>query len=101
MIQWHETEGPDIESPRRIEWTELGGRRDCYQYLGIKRTATAEEIKRAYWRLAALLHPDHQPNNLRAVAEARMTELNAAYALLRYPQRRAIYDAELSGRIYV
>lgn len=102
MIQWHEAgEGPNIESPRQIEWTELDGGRDCYQYLGIKPTATADEIKRAYWKLAALLHPDRQPSHLRAGAEERMKELNAAYALLRYPHRRAIYDVELSGKIYV
>lgn len=102
MIQWHEAgESPNIESSCQIEWTELDGGRDCYRYLGIKSTATADEIKRAYWKLAAHLHPDHQPSDLRAGAEARMKELNAAYALLRYPHRRAIYDAELSGKTYV
>jgi len=101
LIQWHELErGPDVEMPRPIEWVELHGEPDCYQHLGIRPTATADEIKRAYRKLAALLHPDHQPSERRPAAEARMKELNAAYALLRYPQRRAIYDAELSGKIY-
>ncbi|HZY73135.1 MAG TPA: J domain-containing protein [Edaphobacter sp.] len=99
MIQWHELKGgADIDTPCPIEWVELRDKPDCYQYLGIKPTATADEIKRAYRKLAALLHPDHQPSDLRPAAEARMKELNAAYALLRYPQRRAAYDAELSGK---
>jgi DnaJ-class molecular chaperone len=101
LIQWCELEkGSDIEMSHPIEWVELHGKPDCYQYLGIKPTATAEEIKRAYRKLAALFHPDHQSSNRRHAAEARMKELNAAYALLRYPQRRAVYDAEFSGKIY-
>ncbi|MEO6982463.1 MAG: DnaJ domain-containing protein [Edaphobacter sp.] len=101
MIQWQELgKDSDVEMSRQVEWVELHGRSDCYQYLGIQRTATADEIKRAYRTLAALFHPDHQSSDLRPAAEARMKELNAAYALLRYPQRRALYDAELFGKSY-
>lgn len=101
MIQWHESREGSTESSCQIEWTELDGNPDCYQHLGIKPTATRDEIKRAYWKLAARVHPDHQPSDLRHAAEARMKELNAAYALLRYPQRRAIHDAKLSDKIRV
>ena len=105
MIQWRELgEAPDVERPPQAEWVELvelRGTPNSYQHLGIRPTATADEIKRAYWKLAALLHPDHQSSERRPAAEARMKELNAAYALLRYPERRALYDAELFGRIYV
>ena len=94
MIHWRELEhDPDVE-PRQVEWVELRGTPDPWQRLGIRPTATADEIKRAYWKLAALLHPDHQSSDRRPAAEARMKELNAAYALLRHSTRRAVDDAE-------
>lgn len=101
MIQWCELEeAPDVEQSRQIEWVELRSNLNCYQHLGVSPTATGDEIKRAYWKLAARLHPDHQSSDQKPAAEARMKELNAAYALLRYPKRRAMYDAELSGKLY-
>jgi hypothetical protein len=48
--------------------------------LGLGETATLDEIKQAYHRLAGQLHPDHNPENLEA--EAPMAELTQAYELL-------------------
>jgi DnaJ-class molecular chaperone len=101
VIHWRELEqDPDLEPPRQVEWVELQVTPDPYRHLGIRPTATADEIRRAYWKLAALFHPDHQSNDLKPAAEARMKELNAAYALLRHSKRRAADDAELSGKSY-
>ncbi len=62
---------------------------DCYSTLGVPAAATAEEIRAAYRRLARLYHPDL---NAGPEAEARMKEINEAYATLSDPQRRRHYD---------
>jgi len=64
--------------------------RDCYEVLGVARDATAEEIKRAYRRMAREHHPDVNPGNKEA--EARFKEIAAAYEVLCDPQRRSRYD---------
>lgn len=65
---------------------------NCYSILGVPRTATAEEIRTAYRRLARLYHPDLNPE---PEAEARMKEINEAYKVLSDPGRRFRYDAEV------
>jgi DnaJ-class molecular chaperone len=64
--------------------------RDPYETLGLRRTATAEEIKRAYRRLAKKLHPDLNPG--KAAIEQQFKEATAAYELLSDPEKRARFD---------
>ncbi len=71
--------------------------RDYYEVLGVPRTATAEEIKRAYRQLARKQHPDLQPAAERAKAAERFKEINEAYEVLSNPDKRAKYDALVAG----
>jgi hypothetical protein len=68
---------------------------DLYAVLGVPASATADELKAAYRELARRHHPDHARTYLQRIAATRrMQAINAAYAVLRDPQRRAAYDAE-------
>jgi molecular chaperone DnaJ len=62
---------------------------DFYQLLGVERTASDAEIKKAYRKLAMDYHPDR---NRSPDAEARFKEIAEAYEVLRDPQKRAAYD---------
>ncbi len=64
--------------------------RDYYEILSVEKTATGEEVKRAYRRLAMKHHPDRNPGDLEA--EARFKECAEAYEVLSDPQRRSTYD---------
>jgi curved DNA-binding protein len=63
--------------------------RDYYEVMGLSRDATADDIKRAYRRLARKYHPDVSKE---ADAEARFKELGEAYEVLKDPEKRAAYD---------
>lgn len=64
--------------------------RDPYSVLGVARGASADEIKKAYRRLAKELHPDLNPG--RADIEQRFKDVSAAYDLLSDPVKRGQYD---------
>lgn len=63
---------------------------DYYQVLGVSRTATADEIKKAYRKLARKHHPDLNPNS--AEAKKKFQEINEANEVLSDPESRKKYD---------
>ena len=62
---------------------------DYYQLLNIEKSATRDEIKKAYRALALQYHPDINPDE---DAEEHIKKLNSAYAVLSDPQQRQLYD---------
>jgi molecular chaperone DnaJ len=65
-------------------------KRDYYEVLGVERTASAEEVKRSYRKLAVKFHPDKNPDDKEA--EEKFKELGEAYDVLMDPEKRAAYD---------
>lgn len=65
-------------------------KRDYYEVLGVSKTATDAEIKKAYKQMAIKYHPDRNPGDKEA--EAKFKEAAEAYDVLRDPQKRARYD---------
>src|SRR5436189_2981512 len=62
---------------------------DFYELLEVSRDATADDLKRAYRRLARQLHPDTNPD---PAAEDRFKEITVAYEVLSDPEKRQRYD---------
>ena len=96
MIQWREE--PEIvgnwDGGPEIAWTDIQPAPGLYHRLGVEPCSSFGQVKQAYRRLALQFHPDRQPASLRKEAERSMMELNAAYEVLRDPERRARYDLE-------
>ena len=64
--------------------------KDLYEVLGLTKTATDDEIKKAYRKLAKQYHPDLNPGDKNA--EAKFKEINEAYEVLSDPKKKANYD---------
>ena len=65
-------------------------KRDYYAVLNVPRTATADEIKKSYRKLALKYHPDQNPGD--KAAETKFKEISEAYEALRDPKKRQMYD---------
>ena len=63
---------------------------DYYATLGVVRGASAEDMKKAYRKLAMQYHPDRNPGD--AAAESKFKEINEAYDVLKDDQKRSAYD---------
>jgi molecular chaperone DnaJ len=63
---------------------------DYYKVLGVEKTASADELKKAYRSMAMKYHPDRNPND--KTAEQKFKEINEAYDVLKDEQKKAAYD---------
>ena len=65
-------------------------KKDFYDVLGVNKSASNDEIKKAYRKLAMKYHPDKNPDNKEA--ESKFKEINEAYEILSDSEKRQKYD---------
>lgn len=70
---------------------KMANKRDYYEVLGVSKSATDDELKKAYRQMAKKYHPDANPNN-KEEAEKKFKEVNEAYEVLSDKQKRQMYD---------
>ncbi|KAG2430612.1 hypothetical protein HXX76_010130 [Chlamydomonas incerta] len=80
----------DASLRRGIHTSTATAASDYYELLGLQRSATEQEIKKAYYALAKKYHPDTNKGD--PAAAARFQELQKAYEVLRDPEKRRLYD---------
>ncbi len=68
----------------------MATKRDYYEVLGVTQSTSAEDVKKAYRKLAVQFHPDKNPGDKKA--EEKFKELSEAYEVLSDPQKRQMYD---------
>jgi curved DNA-binding protein CbpA len=72
---------------------QAGGQPDYYAVLNVPRSASDDDIKKAYRRLAQVFHPDkHTTDDQREKAQEAFARLQAAYEVLSNPEKREVYD---------
>ena len=74
----------------------MSSNKNYYEILGIKRTSSQEEIKKAFRKLASKFHPDRYSDNTK-FAEDMMKNINVAYQVLSDPEKKDAYDKWLRG----
>ena len=70
----------------------MSTKRDYYEILGVKKSASLDEVKKAYRSLALQHHPDRVPEDKKKESEEKFKEISEAYAVLSDSQKRALYD---------
>jgi len=70
----------------------MSAKRDYYEILGVKKSASLDEVKKAYRESALRYHPDRVPHEQKKEAEDKFKEISEAYAVLSDANKRALYD---------
>ena len=68
----------------------MAEKRDYYEVLGVAKNATADEVKKAYRKLAIQFHPDKNPGDKKS--EEKFKEVNEAYETISDEKKRKMYD---------